>query len=293
MGITAGISTGAGIAIAAGASAAGGIASGLIGANATENAAQTQYQSTQQALDFQKQVYGTEQQQVQPYLQSGVSNLNTLNSQMGNLTAPFDPTAQGLPAQFSYGAKDFQVDPGFNFALQQGQQAIQRSAASKAGVLSGAAEKELANYTTGMAEQGYGTAYNRAQQTYQQNYGNAFNTYESNQQNAYARLAQQAGQGLSATGMANQAGQSYAQAAGQYTVGAGNALAAGQVGSANALSSGISGSANSLASAMNNQALIAQLTQGSGYGGIGTPAPYGSDIYNAANAAEMQEGTLG
>jgi hypothetical protein len=289
------ITAGVGALVGGLASAGGSIASGVMNSDAASSAAQLQYQSAQQALAFQKQVYGTEQQQVAPYIASGQSNLNQLNSQMGNLTAPFNPSANGVAPQFSYTAQDFQTNPGFQFALQQGQQALQRSAASKAGVLSGAAQKELANYTTGAAEQGFGTAYQQALQAYQTNYGNAFNTYEANQQNAYSRLAQQAGQGLSATGQANQAGMNYANMSGQYAVGAGNAAAAGTLGSANALASGLTGSTSAVGSATNNylaqqntQALLAALSSQSGYGGGGAiQNPGANSPYVGADMQQM------
>lgn len=173
------------------------------------------------------------------------------------MSPTFNPTAEGLPSTFSYGAKDFQVDPGYQFALEQGQQAIQRSAAAKGGLVSGGALKDLSAYTTGMASQQYGTAYARAQGTYQQNYQNAlnkyqqnysnlFNTFETNQQNKYGRLNALAGMGLTATGMASQAGQNFAANAGQYTIAGGNALAAGTVGGTNALTSGIAGASNAV-----------------------------------------------
>ena len=246
------------------------IANGVMSYNASEDASQRQYQSTQDALNFQKNVYGNEQTQIAPYLASGQSNLNALNAQMPQLTAGFDPTQHGLSAQFdptqsglaknfSYSAQDFQVDPGYQFALDQGLQAVQRSAASKGLLNSGGAVKAVNDYAQGQADQQYSTAYNRAQNTYQQNYsnadqayqqnyGNAFNTYTSNQNNAFNKYATLAGQGLSATGVANQAGQSYANAAGSASIQGGNAQAAGIVGSTNGLATGMSGAANALTS---------------------------------------------
>ena len=165
----------------------------------------------------------------------------------------------GSAKNFSYSAQDFQVDPGYQFALDQGLQAVQRSAASKGLLNSGGAVKAVNDYAQGQADQQYSTAYNRAQNTYQQNYsnadqayqqnyGNAFNTYTSNQNNAFNKYATLAGQGLSATGVANQAGQSYANAAGNASIQGGNAQAAGIVGSTNGLATGMSGAANALTS---------------------------------------------
>lgn len=260
------IATGTALLIGALAGAGGSIASGIIGSKTAKTAAQTEADAAANALAFQREAYTTQQQQVAPYLAAGQGGLNALTAGMPELTAGFNPTAAGIPATFdptqtgvpntfSYGPQDFQVDPGYQFALQQGQQAIERSAAAKGGLVSGGTLKDLSAYTTGQAAQQYGTAYSRAQGTYQQNYGNAlaryqqnysnlFNTFETNQQNRYNRLNALAGTGLAATGMSTAAGQNFANQAGQYTIGAGNALAAGQVGSANALTGGIAGATN-------------------------------------------------
>jgi hypothetical protein len=314
MGITAGVG-----ALIGGVAAAGGtIASGVMGSNAANSAAQLQYQSTQDALNFQKQQYATQQAQMAPYLASGQSNLNTLNADMPALTAgfnpqsdglqsQFNPTNYGLPSQFNYNATNFQVDPGYQFALQQGQQAIQRSALAGSG-LSGGTLKDLTAYTTGQAAQQYGAAYQRAQGTYQQNYGNAlgayqqnysnaFNTYNSNQSNTYNRLAAQAGQGLSATGMANQASQNYANQAGNYTIQGANALAAGQVGSANALGTSLSGTVTGASNAYNNyqnNQAMQNILGASQYGSsVNTNVPgLNNTVLNGYGSANQQYGGL-
>src|SRR5437763_2174614 len=52
-------------------------------ANAANTAAQLQYQSGQQALGFQKQVYGQTQAEEAPYLQAGYGGLANLESLLG------------------------------------------------------------------------------------------------------------------------------------------------------------------------------------------------------------------
>jgi hypothetical protein len=56
-------------------------------------------------------------------------------------------------------------DPGFAFAMEQGQKALERSASAKGTLLTGGALKDLAGYSTGMALQGYGDAWNRFDRT--------------------------------------------------------------------------------------------------------------------------------
>jgi hypothetical protein len=56
---------------------------------------------------------------------------------------------------------DYQADPGYAFRVQQGQQAIDRSAAANAGLQSGAALKAASRFGQEMGSQEYGNAYNR------------------------------------------------------------------------------------------------------------------------------------
>src|SRR6266496_3272973 len=75
---------------AAGASIIGGIISGGSAGKAADtqtaaanNAAQLEANSAKQALDFQKQVYGQSQQELNPYLQAGYGGLANLQSLLG------------------------------------------------------------------------------------------------------------------------------------------------------------------------------------------------------------------
>lgn len=61
--------------------------------------------------------------------------------------------------------------PGYDFALQQGLQAIQRNAAARGGLISGNALREAARYATGAANVFTNDAFQRAQQTYATNQG--------------------------------------------------------------------------------------------------------------------------
>lgn len=70
--------------------------------------------------------------------------------------------------------KDFNVDPGYNFRQEEGQKAIERSAASQGNQLSGATMRALARYGQDLGSQEYGAAFNRFGQQ-QQTAGNALN----------------------------------------------------------------------------------------------------------------------
>jgi len=60
---------------------------------------------------------------------------------------------------FDYGG--FTETPGYQFRVDQGRQAIERSAAARGGLNSGATMKALQNFGQGMAADEYGTFYNR------------------------------------------------------------------------------------------------------------------------------------
>lgn len=74
---------------------------------------------------------------------------------------------------------DYEADPGYQFRLDQGNKAINNSAASRGGLLSGATLKAIADYNSGAASQEYGNAVNR----FNVNRANASDVY----QNAYSR----------------------------------------------------------------------------------------------------------
>jgi uncharacterized protein YjbJ (UPF0337 family) len=86
-----------------------------------------------------------------PYSQAGSDATSTLLDLLKN------PGNFG-PQQFSF---DPNADPGAQFRMQQGQQALERSAAAHGGSLGGGALKELANYSQGLASQEYQNAFNR------------------------------------------------------------------------------------------------------------------------------------
>jgi hypothetical protein len=115
------------------------------------------------------------------------------NDAVRNLAAMFAPGGAGTQ-QFSFNAQDFQGDPGYQFQIEEGQRALERSAAARgAGPISGATMRALARYSQGLADQAYGSAYERAQRTFQMNRENAITP-----QLALAQLGQGAIQNVNA-----------------------------------------------------------------------------------------------
>lgn len=100
-----------------------------------------------------------------PYLQAGQMSLNALGQYM---------TGEGAK-QFSFSPEEFNKTPGFQFELEQGARALQRSQAARGGAVSGAAQKALLGYSQGLASTRYGEASDRAQRIYQMNRENTIN----------------------------------------------------------------------------------------------------------------------
>ena len=103
-------------------------------------------------------------------------------------------------------------DPGYQFRMDQGQKAIERSAAARGGLFSGGTGKALQQYSQGLASQEYGNAFNRLASL--AGIGQSANSQQvALNQNQGATLADLAGQG-------------------------GNARASGYIGAQNALNQG-------------------------------------------------------
>jgi hypothetical protein len=205
------------------------LAGAAISGAASSGAAGTEAGAANTANAYQYNEFEQEQANEQPWLQSGEANLATLNADMPSLTANFTDA-------------DFQQSPGYQFQLQQGEQAMQRSAAAKGLLNSVGTQQNLNNYAQGTANQ---------------DYQQALQNYMSQNQNRYNMLSGMAGMGQTAVAGINQAGQTATNAMSANTIGAANASAAGQVGVANSITSGIGQGINAYQS--NN--LLAQLQQ--------------------------------
>jgi hypothetical protein len=129
--------------------AAAAVGSALITSNATSKAADKQAQGTSDALAENRREFDITQANQAPYLAAGKNALAQFATENDT---PFDPS-------------QVQLDPGYQFGLKQGQQAIDRQAAAAGGRISGAALKSAAQYGTDYATTGYSAAYGRAKQT--------------------------------------------------------------------------------------------------------------------------------
>ncbi|RPJ30420.1 MAG: hypothetical protein EHM17_16840 [Verrucomicrobiaceae bacterium] len=136
--------------------------------------------------------------------------------------------------------KDYQADPGYGFRVSEGMKALDRTAASRGGLLSGATLKGAQRF---------------GQESASQEYQNAYNRYTQNQQTQRNALANLAGIGQTASTQLQRAGEQYATPASELQQSIGNVRASGYMQGANALSGGLTGAV----SAYQNQQLLNSL----------------------------------
>jgi hypothetical protein len=228
----------------------GSIAGGLISASGAKSAANAQLQGIDQGILFQQLQKQQLQGMLQPYLTQGQVGLNQLNANIGALTKPFNPTMADLAAT-----------PGYQFTLNQGEQAVANAYSGQglgAGVTGGA---------TAMTPSGPGVkgainyAENAASQTYQQQFQN----YLGQNSQLFNMMFGQAGLGEQAAGTYGGVSQTATNAISGLSSAGGAAVGAGIQSGANAIGQGVTGATSGLS----NFALLNSLGGGSLFGGGG------------------------
>jgi hypothetical protein len=167
-------------------------------------------------------------------------------------TAEFGGVKGFDPASLMKGftTQDFQADPGYAFRMSEGMKALERSAAARGGLLSGATLRGTQRFGQDLASQEYQNAFNRFQAnraTQGQEYANAFNRFQAERANTLSPLQSLAGQGQAGAQQAAQASQAYTTGAGNALGAYGSAVQGNIIGSGNAQASGYMGGANALA----------------------------------------------
>ena len=209
-------------------------------ASAAQSAQALQAQEAQNALNQNQAQFNTNQANEAPWIQAGQGAVG----QLSTLASNFQPWNQQFQAPTAAQAAQ---TPGYQFQLQQGENALQNSAAAAGGLTTGATGAALEQYGQGLASTDYQQVYNNAFQNYQQNY----QQYLNNNNTQFNQLASVAGAGQTATGTAGQLGQASANTGanialttgaqqGQQINNAGAANASGYIGAGNAFSGGIS-----------------------------------------------------
>jgi hypothetical protein len=208
-------------------------------ANASAEASDASLQAAREANDLQERLYNDQaarQDRIyndqiarqEPFRQSGLNANNALSARV-----------LGGDLGRSFGARDYQQDPGYGFRLREGQNAIENSAASRGMSLSGGTLRALSRYGQDFASNEYQNAYNR---------------FNNDQTNQYNRLAGLAGIGQTATNALNNASSAYGNAMGSASSAYGNSVSANNINATNAVNGYNMNAANNMAQSRIGQA---------------------------------------
>ena len=218
------------------------VGSALIGASSSKSAAGTQAAAADRAAQLQKEQFDRQVELQAPFREAGVRAL---------------PELEAASRYTPFGMEQFTADPGYGFRLAEGQKALDRQAAARGGLISGAALKGAQRFGQEMGSQ---------------EYTNAFNRYQTERQARLNPLQSLAGMAQTSVGQLGQAGQAYASGVGEAGMQAANARASGYMGGANALSQGLSNYMGYSQGQQRNALLqqsIGNRGYGGGYGGYG------------------------
>ena len=230
-----------------------GVAGSLIGADASRSAANTQADSARAANQLSADQFAQNRTDAAPWRAAGETALGQMSA----------GTAAGGEFNRDFSLADFQKDPGYQFRMDQGSNALQSSAAARGGLMNGGTLKALDRYGQDYASGEYGNAYNR---------------FNNDRTQRFNRLASLAGTGQTATrDVANQ-GTALATQNGNNLMQAANARASGYVGQGNAINGGLSTLGNWWQS---------QNGSGSSYGN-GQGMSYQPNGYNPAQAQSSE-----
>ena len=192
----------------------GAVIGGVASNSAAKKAANAQTQAADKATDTELKMFEQQRTDSAPWREGGTVALKQM----------LEGTKDGGEFNRNFTMADFVKDPGYDFRMQQGQQALERGAAARGGVLGGRTLKETTRFGQDYASGEYSKAYDR--------YNNDLTT-------RYNRLANIAGTGQTATAQLGQQGTQVAGQLGENAMQAGNARASGYVGSANAINNGV------------------------------------------------------
>ena len=184
----------------------GSLGSGLLGFFGAQSAANAQANAAAQALAFQKYVFGVNQGNLNPFIQTGQNATNSLANLYGL-------GSSGTP---NYSA--FLNSPDYQWAFSQGQNATQNLLSAKGNLLSGGGLTALTNWGQGLASQQFGNYFNRLL--------------------SLSQLGENAGASLAGNNA------NMANTIGNTQMGIGQAQASGIVGGTNALTGAIGGGIN-------------------------------------------------
>jgi hypothetical protein len=237
----------------------GAVVGGVATSNAAGKASKAQTSAAKTAAKTELDMFNMNRKDMKPWRDAGTAALARMVA----------GTKSGGMFDRAFTLADFQKDPGYQFRMNEGEQALERSAAARGGALSGRALKDIARFGQDYASGEYQSAYNR---------------FNNDMTTRFNRLASLANTGQTATSDLAQIGTGVASRVGDTFMQAGNARASSYVANANAVNNGISTIGNYF---MQRQALQpttaapaastapAYATGGWGSTGAGTTTYYG------------------
>lgn len=207
---------------------AGSAIGGLSQAYAGSRAAGAQVDAADRAAALQERIYNSMAARNQ-----GAETLGNLaRNRYGELVG-LGPNTNAMgygSAVQPFDMSKFQADPGYGFRMSEGLKALDRQAAARGGLMSGAALKAAGRY---------------GQESASQEFGNAYNRYRQNRQDQLDPLMYAMTGGTNATNATNTAMGNYGTNVGNLMGQAGQATGAGYLGAGNSL--------NNLFGALNQQ----------------------------------------
>jgi hypothetical protein len=150
-----------------------GIASAVLASRSAKDAARTQAAGADRATEESRRQFDLSRQDQLPWLQTGGQALNQLarlyglGGGSGGAGQAIDPnTGQPIGIPGASNAPDYSAfynSPDYMFARDMGEQAIERSAAARGGLLSGNTLAAASRFNSGLATQNFGNYVNRLQ----------------------------------------------------------------------------------------------------------------------------------
>lgn len=98
--------------------------------------------------------FATTEEQMMPWMEVGQDALYQMSRELGL------PDGSGMTDD-GFDFSGFETSPGYTFRQEEGQKAVERSAAGRGMLQSGAAIKDLQRFSQGLASEEYGNWYNR------------------------------------------------------------------------------------------------------------------------------------
>lgn len=210
----------------------------LLGASqissAARDAADLSSGAAARSTALQERMFEQNQANQAPYLAAGRNALGRITTGM----------APGGEFSKSFSMDDFTADPGYGFRMSEGLKAMDRNAAARGGLISGAALKAGTRYGQDMASQ---------------EYTNAFNRYQTNRANQLQPLQSLAGIGQTTVNNLANVGSNYASNVGNIDTNAANTRANAGLTSGAGYASAYGAVGNALNNAFNPNPVMAYL----------------------------------